>query len=101
MSKKITRANFKKFVRENRENLHINCLSSFNGMTDGVDYVKNSQFKPIVSTLVNENYTLGINGVWLVGQSRDMFSHYKKDGFEGIEVYNSCGSFIVAVPVSK
>ena len=97
MTKKITRATFKSFVKKNRENLHISCISSFNGMTDGVDYVENEQFIPVVSSTVNEHHTLGINGVWLVGQSRDLFSHYKKDGFEGIEVYNSCGSFIVAV----
>lgn len=42
---------------------------------------------------------LGIQGVWLVNGSRDSFTAYDDGVFQGIHVYNCCGSFVVAVKV--
>jgi hypothetical protein len=102
---KITKATFKSFINRNRERLLIRCESSFDGMTDGVEQARNPQFKPATAqeprtagfdVTTNEN-TLGINGVWLVGQSRDYFTPFSENDLTGIHVYNCCGSFDVAV----
>lgn len=98
-TKKITRATFKKFVTEADADLYIQVKSAFDGMTDGCETVK-GDFIPAVrgTEPINDNpYTLGIKGVWLVGSSRDYFSFFEDSTYVGIRVYNSCGSFIVAV----
>ena len=99
MSDKITRATFKAFVRRNADNLYIKNLSDFDPMTDCVQQIDGAGFRSVNPSEIDDSksHTLGISGVWLVGQSRDWFSRYEKDGFRGIEVYNSCGNFVVAV----
>ena len=42
-------------------------------------------------------HTLGVVGAWFVGRSRDYFSPFNEDGWTGIRVSNSCGSFVLAV----
>ena len=91
---KITRATFKKFIKQ--PNLLISQHSSFDGMVDGVMPSSDKSFKPVTAKTYCE-HTLGINGVWLVGSSRDFFTKYEKDGIVGIEVSNCCGRFIVGV----
>lgn len=98
---KITKATFKSFVNKNKDRLFIKTLSSFDGMTDCVTEVKDN-FSPAIASdhaLKQPAYTLGLHGIWLVGQGRDYFEPYEAEGFKGYEVYNSCGSFIVAVKV--
>jgi len=79
--KKITKATFKSFIKKNEGKLFIQCVSSFDGIFDGVEYVHD---------------TLGYNGIWLVGGSRDYFTAFDNGDFTGYEVYNCCGSFIIA-----
>lgn len=94
---KVTAATFKAFVRKNAAALHVAVESSFDGMTDGT-VSRGGQFKPATaSTIDAPSHTLGFSGVWLVGHSRDYFQAFEKDGFRGISVCNSCGSFKVAV----
>lgn len=98
-TKKITRATFRKFITEAGADLYIQVKSSFDGMTDCCETVK-GDFIPAVrgTEPANDNpYTLGVRGVWLVGSSRDSFSYFEDSTYAGIRVYNSCGSFIVAV----
>lgn len=108
-AKKITAATFKAFVAKNRAALHIAVNSSFDGMIDGC--VSGSGiFKPAVAREQSgpfqvtseafDKHTHGIRGIWLVGRSRDYFAAYNKNGFTGIEVSNSCGCFIVAIPTA-
>ena len=40
--KKITRATFKAFVRKNSDNLLAKVISDFDGMTDCLEYFKDS-----------------------------------------------------------
>lgn len=94
---KITRATFKSFIAKNRERLLIRCESDFDGMTDCVEQAHNPQFKAATPAEIAHENTLGINGVWLVGQSRDYFQEFSENGLSGIHVYNCCGSFTVAV----
>lgn len=97
MSDRITKATFKSFIRKHANDLYIMNLSDFDPMTDCVQQTDSTGFRKAELTERGNNHTLGIAGVWLVGQSRDYFTAYEKDGFRGIEVYNSCGNFVVAV----
>lgn len=71
-------------------------LKSFDGMTDCVERCDTgySAAKPTHTSAEN---TLGIAGVWLVGSSRDRITRFEDDTLVGINVYNCCGSFSVAV----
>jgi hypothetical protein len=96
-TKKITLATVKSFVRKNSERLFINVKSSFCGYTDCVERVNGDFAKATKANPVNDSYTLGIAGAWFVGQSRDYFRPFENEKYTGVEVYNSCGSFILAV----
>lgn len=101
--KKATIATVKSFIRKNSDNAFINVKSSFDGMTDSVERLDGG-FMPLKKTDRqgafisdhNSNPTLGFNGVWFVGGSRDWVSPYEDDAMQGFEVTNSCGSWIVA-----
>lgn len=94
--KKITKATFKSFIKKNRDSLLIKVKSGYDGTIDGIHHYSEGKFVPVTGRADSE-HTLGIDGVWLVHGSRDYFSEYNKDGFVGIEVYNCCGSCVVAI----
>lgn len=98
--KKITLATFKRFVRMNsysEDALFVLVQSAFDGMTDCVQAVKDIPAKVDHTKIdLSKPNTLGIAGVWLVGDSRDYFYKYEDALLEGFRVSNSCGSFIVA-----
>lgn len=121
--KKMTKTTFKSFLKKNAGNLFIQSVSDFDGMSDMVEFTPSSQRKFIPlekKTLSDMDYriaeqrgtdrahledvtfnsqnTLGYIGVWLVDSSRNWFTPYEDDDFHGIEVYNCCGSFVVATP---
>lgn len=93
---KTTKTTFKSFIKKNRANLLIRVDSKFDGMSDMVERVKDD-FGPIVETEAHLEHTLGIQGLWLVLGGGDRFRPYEKDGFVGIEVYNCCGSCVIAI----
>lgn len=95
MEKRITLATIKSFIKKNQNGLYIKTKSDFNGMTDCVEEVK-SDFKRISPAKTASQYNLGITGAWFVGSSRDYFTKYEDDFMVGYEIYNSCGSFILA-----
>jgi hypothetical protein len=95
--KKITRATVKAFIRRNEGRLFISTRSRFDGMTDGVESCRDQSFSPALKTDAHHDHNLGIAGAWFVGQSRDLFRHYDDGEFEGIDVCNDCGSFVLAV----
>ncbi len=108
--KKPTLATLKSFIRKNEANLFIKCSSSFDGMTDCVQNNPNAAYRPIkklerTGPFVREHTsfdnTLGFNGIWLVGGSRDYIKVVCEEGFTGFEVYNCCGSFTVAIPEAE
>lgn len=96
LNKKATVATIKSFIRKNRPSLLVKTTSTFDGMCDGVRPCENPGFYPAKDTDCPER-TAGVQGVWLVGGGRDCITPFRKDGFEGYEVYNCCGSFSVAV----
>lgn len=99
MNKKITLATFKSFIKRESaiDQLYVRCDSSFDGMVDCVMPVE-SVFKKVETLDFTNKYTLGIPSAWLVGSSRDYFTDWSDANYIGIEVYNCCGSFIVAMP---
>jgi len=94
---KTTLATIKSFVKKNRTNLLISCKSHFDGMCDGVRPCEDKSFSPIMTPDINHENTMNIQGAWFVFGGRDYFTEYQKDGLRGYEVYNCCGSFILAV----
>jgi hypothetical protein len=96
--KNTTLATIKSFIKNNVANLYVKTSSKFDGMTDGIEAV-NDQYRKVAVVDMTKPNTFGIDGAWFVGQSRDYFSAYDKDGFVGFEINNSCGTFILAVPV--
>lgn len=94
--KKITLATLKSFLKKNEGKLFIKIESEFDGMTDSINSVKDS-FTPLEINERNNKNNLGFVGVWLVGNSRDYLKYYENDNYSGIEVYNCCGCFIVAI----
>lgn len=98
-AKKITLATLKSFVAKNRSVLQIKMKSAFNGMTDCSEQIENDGFTPVVATDADRvmSNNLGLCGVWLVNGSRNSFSHFENETHVGIEVYNCCRTFILAV----
>lgn len=96
-NKKITLATFKSFIKKNKEALLINEVSRFCGMNDSVMYNQEEAFTKIKEETGNLKNNLGICGLWLVGSSRDYFTAYEDEKFTGIEVYNCCGTQIIAI----
>lgn len=94
---KITKATFKSFLKKNQE-IYINVKSTFDGMVDGCVSVKNGFEKAVKTDYFVEN-TCGFEGIYLVngGRGRDRFRIYDDGIYKGFEVYNCCGSFIVAI----
>lgn len=96
LDKKITKATFKAFIKANKNNLFVLHKSTFDGMTDSVGQLKGVPHK-IEETNEHIEHSLGIKGLWLVGQSRDYFKHYEDEMFIGIEVSNCCGCSVIAI----
>ena len=103
--KKPTVATLKSFIRKNEAQILINVESSFDGMTDSVESLDGG-FKPLRKIDSRKgvfcpdhlrNPTLGYEGVWLVGSSRDYVKPYSENGLEGYRVDNACGNWIVAI----
>jgi len=103
--KKITRATLKSFIRKNREQLLLKVESKFCGMSDMVEKVEDV-FEPAVASTqyvdgedvphVMDN-NLGIAGVWLVLSGRDYITAFETEELTGLNVYNCCGEFTVAI----
>lgn len=94
-AKKITMATVKSFIKEQTGTLYINVTSKFDGMVDGCEPVKGG-FMKAAATTEHADHTKGVAGAWFVGGSRDYFQYYNDGKFEGIEVSNSCGRFVLA-----
>ncbi|GAG76104.1 unnamed protein product [marine sediment metagenome] len=98
---KITLTTIKSFIRRHPNVLHIKNLSYFDGMVDCVMSVDGAKFRPVKPAETNLDHNLGVAGAWFVKRSRDYFKPYKDDDFQGFEIFNSCGSFILAIPITQ
>lgn len=96
--KRTTLATIKSFVK-NTSNLHISVNSRFDGMQDCVTSCKDKSFSPAIRDASFHENTMGIKGAWFVKGSKDYFYDYKDDKFEGYEISNCCGKFILVKPI--
>lgn len=101
--KKITLTTIKSFIKHNKGYLHISHRNHFDGAVDCVTESNNKDFRQAQylmegGTDNDKNYRLNVSGAWFVGDSRDYFTVYSKNGFNGYGVSNCCGSFILAIP---
>lgn len=100
--KKITLATLKSFARKNSGRLLIRVRSSFDGMTDCIQNTGSKTFSPVQpATYPHAESNLGLQGVWLVGGSRNHFTAFADEQHEGIACSNCCGSFVLAVAAQK
>ena len=98
MKKRITKATIKSFINKNASNLYSLNQSSFDGMVDGLVWNESKEFKKVTFKKdINQEHTFGIQDAWFVGMSRDYFNHFENDSFTGYKVFNSCGSFYLAI----
>ena len=94
-TKKITKATFKSFIKQNHDKLYVKHCSQFDGMVDCVMPIE-GYFHRINPTTEHMEHSFGIAGLWLVG-GRDYFSFYEDSNYIGINVYNCCGESIIAI----
>lgn len=95
-TKKITLTTVKSFIKKNEGKLFLKCESSFSGMSDMVEFDANAQFKPVTKTENNLKITLGVDGLFIAG-NWNLYNHFENDQFVGIEIYNCCGTDILAI----
>ena len=95
---KTTRATIKSFIKREAKNnnLYVKTKSSFDGMTDCVQDVKDN-FRKVNEINFSDKYSFGIRGLLLVGQSRDSFDDYADQDYIGYKIYNCCGTSIIAM----
>jgi hypothetical protein len=94
MKMRPTLTTLKSFIRKNA-NIQIQQKSRFDGMIDGTRQCDGG-FVPATRVTDGHDNELGIKGAWFVFGSRDHFTPYETDKLIGYEVYNCCGSFILA-----
>lgn len=96
-AKRITLATLKSFIRKNRSNLLIQTKSRFDGICDGVREVEGNEFTPVRTSDNPGDNNVGLCGVWFVHGSGNSFTPFDDGSHVGYEVWNCCGSFILAI----
>lgn len=94
---KTTLATIKKFIRDNKYDLYILPKSSFDGRVDCVMPIDGDWKKvdPAKIDFINHQYSYGIPYAWFT-PTGNYFTPYTSDIMIGYEVYNCCGSFLLA-----
>lgn len=95
---KATKATIKSFIKKNSGNIYLLGKRYFDGMVDGCVETSERAFSKAEPTDRFPSNTMGVQGAWFVGNSRDYFMPYSDEQFTGYEVYNCCARFILAVP---
>ena len=95
--KKITLATVKSWIKKNHGNIYIQIKNDFCGYNDCVIANKEPTWELASHNQnVNDN-TLGINGAWVVKQSRDSLNAYDDNQYQGFYIYNCTGSFYIGI----
>jgi|TARA_R100001530_G_scaffold43354_1_gene32970 hypothetical protein len=99
---KITLTTVKSFIKNNKGKIFISTLNRFSGMTDGIEPCNDKGFYLADQTDPKQlehgrDNTMGIKNAYFVFDSRDYFSIYEDDQFNGYEVSNCIGNFILAI----
>ena len=95
---KITLTTIKKFIKENKDKIYIQNITHFNGMTDGIDNCENQNFYLSEQTEIKQKQygrdnTLGLKGAYFV--------FFNENNFEGYQVSNCIGHFVIATKVAQ
>ena len=93
---KITLTTIKSFIKNNKGKIFISTRNRFSGMTDGIEPCNDKGFY-LADQTDPKCHTMGIKNAYFVFDSRDYFSIYKDDQFNGYEVSNCIGNFILAI----
>jgi hypothetical protein len=104
MSKKITLATIKSFLRKNEGSLFVSHGYSFDGMTDCCQPSNDTSIKVLEGSFDKDSRrTLGFPALWFVGGGGDNFypKEIESEGvkYTGFEVYNCCASFTILTKV--
>lgn len=96
---KATIATLKSFLKKNDGKIYVYNSSSFDGMFDMVQDNPGATWRlsPHKYNPDDKNYLGHKHWIYCVGRGGDIVTPYCKDGFTGFEVYNCCGSFVVAI----
>ena len=96
MTKRITMATIKSFIKKNADNLYLKKVNSFDGMVDGISEAGAHDFSQVELNPNTHKNQLGINGAWFT-PSGNLLTAYDDGTFKGFDVYNCCGNFIIAI----
>ena len=97
MTKRITLATVKSFINKNEGKLFVNPKSRFDGMVDMVTPNEGSKFNPAEPSYTPHKNNFNMRGVWFVFDGGDSYTAYDDGKYQGFDVYNCCGNFIIAV----
>lgn len=98
--KKITKATFKSFVKKNGAKLFVKVSGQFDCQIDGMSSNRAASFQPAIPA-GNAEYTLGFEGIRLVGGSRNYFYAFEDENYVGIRLSNCVVCMTVAILKSK
>ncbi len=88
----------KEFIRDNADTLYIKRLSQYDPQGDVV--VEEEGAWRMSLPMEDNRYNHGASGAFFVGDGQDAVSEYAIAPWRGYKVENSCGSFILAVPMT-
>ena len=95
MTKKITMATVKSFIKKNADGLFLKKINSYDGMCDGVNDRSAHSFMKVTLNSHSHANQLGIEGAWFT-PGGNLLTEYNDGVFKGFDVYNCCGHFIIA-----
>jgi hypothetical protein len=95
MTKRITLATIKSFIKKNSDNLYLKKINAFDGMCDGISDRGAHGFTQVAVNPEGNKNRLGIEGAWFTS-SGNLFTEFDDGVFKGYDVYNCCGNFVIA-----
>lgn len=96
MTKRITLATIKSWMKKNEGRIYVQERSRFDGSIDAVSYHEAPEFNLAQPSYNPHKNNFNMRGVWFVFGGGDCYTPYDDGKFQGYEVYNCCGSFILA-----
>ncbi len=98
MTKRITKATIKAFIKKNANQLYLQKKSSYDGMCDGWSDRAAHPFQRVSVGSGTHDKQLGIDGVWFT-TTGNLFQEYNDGVYVGYNVYNCCGEFNIAIKI--
>lgn len=93
--KRLTKNDFKRFVKNNYDNLLIKVTYYFNDLDCGIS--QKDQYEKITKVDYSLNHTFGIDGAWLCNNTRNYFDVIDTDEYTGIKVTNCINTFHLVI----